>query len=144
MNEKLKDVLFKINFKKRFDNLFDKHSHKNLFKNANPSEVRKIIEKSGLKCVYHREGKFFKIDNDQNPISLNMSTDIGIVEFVLDAIINGEAVGGPFGYMASQLGPEEKIKKPRFSDYVELEEILVEGFGIYKDIKKGLLEFRYK
>lgn len=140
MTERLKNVLVKIDFKNRFDTLFEKHSHRNLFKKADPKEVQKIIEKLGYECVYHKSGKFFKIDDVQPNLSLNLSTDIGIVEFILDAIVDDEGTGGPFGYMSTFIEHEERIKKPRFGSYEELEEILIEGFGIYEDIKKGILE----
>jgi hypothetical protein len=139
MTERLKSILLKINFKNRFDSLFEKHSHRNLFKKADPKEVQKIIEKLGYECVYHKSDKFFKIDNVQPNLSLDLSTDIGIVEFILDAIVDGEGTGGPFGHMSTFIEHEDRIKKPRFASYEELEEILVEGLGIYEDIKKELL-----
>jgi len=63
MTERLKNVLLSVNFKNRYDSLFEKHSHRNLFKKADPKEVQKIIEKLGYECVYHKSDKFFKIDN---------------------------------------------------------------------------------
>lgn len=73
MTERLKRVLLSIDFKNRFDNLFEKHSHRNL---------------------------------------LNMSTDLGIVEFILDAMIDGEGSGGPFGYMLRYLSRKRKDEQP--------------------------------
>ncbi len=139
MTERLKNILVEIDFKNRFDILFENHSHRNLFKKADPKEVQGIIEKLGYECTYHKSGKFFKIDDVQPDLSLNLSIEIGVVEFILDAIVNGEGTGGPFGYMSTFIVHEERIKKPRFGSYEELEEILIEGFGIYEDIKKGLL-----
>lgn len=139
MNERLKNILIEIDFKDRFDTLFEKHSHRDLFKKADPSEVQRIVEKLGYQCVFHASDKFFKIDGVRPDISLNMSTDLGIVEFILDAIVDGEGTGGSFGYMSTFIEHEDRIKKPRFATYEELEEILIEGFGIYEDIKKGLL-----
>lgn len=142
MNATLKNVLVEMNFKGRFDALFDKHAHKNMFKDANPADVQKIIEKLGYTCKYHTKGKFFEID-DADQIGLNLSTDIGIVDFILSTIIDGKGEGGPFGYMAILIDPtEQRTKKPRFSSYAELEEILVEGFNIFEDIKKGLQKSR--
>ncbi|MEQ9303077.1 MAG: hypothetical protein RJQ14_04110 [Marinoscillum sp.] len=138
MTEKLKNILIKIDFKNRFNHLFEKHSHRNLFKKADPKKVQGIIEKLGYKSVYYKSDKFFKVDDVQPNLSLNVSTDIGIVEFILDAVVDGEGEGGPFGYMSSFIEYEEMVKKPRFSSYEELEEILIEGFGIYEDIKKEL------
>lgn len=142
MNEILKKVLVEIDFKNRFDALFEKHSHRNLFKKANPSEVQKIIEKLGHKCTYYKRDKFFKIDDDKSDISLNLSTNLGIVEFILDAKVDEEGTGGPFGYMSTFIESEERIKKPRFATYEELEEILEEGIKLYDGIKKGLLDSR--
>lgn len=139
MTERLKNVLLSVNFKNRYDTLFEKHSHRNLFKKADPKEVQGIIEKLGYECVYHKSDKFFKIDDVQPNLSLNLSTDIGIVEFILDTTVNGEGDGGPFDYMCTFVSDDENLKAPRFASYEELEEILVEGFGIYEDIKKGLL-----
>jgi len=140
MTERLKNVLLSVNFKNRYDSLFEKHSHRNLFKKADPKEVQKIIEKLGYECVYHKSDKFFKIDNVQPNLSLNLSTDIGIVEFILDTTVDGEGDGGPFDYMCTFVSNDENLRAPRFSSYEELEQILIEGFGIYEDIKKGLLE----
>ena len=139
MTERLKNVLLSMNFKNRYDTLFEKHSHRNLFKKADPKEVQEIIEKLGYECVYHKTDKFFKIDDVQPNLSLNLSTDIGIVEFILDTTVDGEGDGGPFDYMCTFVSDDENLKAPRFASYEELEEILVEGFGIYEDIKKGLL-----
>lgn len=139
MTERLKNVLLSVNFKNRYDTLFEKHSHRNLFKKADPKEVQGIIEKLGYECVYHKSDKFFKIDDVQPNLSLNLSTDIGIVEFILDTTVDGEGDGGPFDYMCTFVSDDENLKAPRFASYEELEEILVEGFGIYEDIKKGLL-----
>lgn len=140
MNDKLKNILLKINFKRRFDNLFEKHSHRNLFRKVNPLEVKKIVERLGYKCDYYKAGKFFKIDDVHPNVSLNVSIDLGIVEFILDTIIDGEGVGGPFGYMSTLIEPDQRIKKPCFSSYEELEEILIEGFELYESIKDGLIQ----
>lgn len=139
MTERLKNILVEIDFKNRFDILFEKHSHRNLFKKADPQMVQEIIEKLGYGCTYHKSGKFFKVDKAQSNLSLNLSTDIGIVEFILDAIVDGEGTGGPFDYMCTFISDDENLKAPRFSSYEELEEILKEGFSIYEDIKRELI-----
>lgn len=138
MNETLKQVLVDTNFKERFDTLFEKHSHRNLFKKAEPSKVSQIIKEIGYQNNYIKNGKYFEVDDRTQNISLNLSTDLGIVEFILNARINNEGCGGPFGYMSTFIEKEDRIKKPRFSDYEELKEILEEGFKIYEDIK-GLI-----
>ncbi|MEN8194701.1 MAG: hypothetical protein ABFS12_17910 [Bacteroidota bacterium] len=140
MNETLKQVLVEVNFKERFDALFDKHSHKNLFKKAEPSKVSQIIEEIGYQNKYVKNGKYFEVDDRTQNVSLNLSTDLGIVEFILNAKIKEEGCGGPFGYMSSLIDKEDRIKKPRFSDYEELKEILEEGFEIYEAIKAQLIE----
>lgn len=140
MTERLKNVLLEINFKNRYDKLFESHSHRNLFKKSNPIDVQRIIEKLGYDCVYFKSDKFFKVDNVQPDLSLNLSTNIGIVEFILDTTVDGEGDGGPFDYMCTLVSEDEDLKAPRFATYEELEEILIEGFGIYEDIKKGLLK----
>lgn len=65
MTDKLKNVLSDIDFKDRFDAIFQKHSHKNLFKKADPLEVEKIIKNLGYDCKYHESNKFFKVDDIQ-------------------------------------------------------------------------------
>jgi hypothetical protein len=42
--------------------------------------------------------------------------------------------------MCTFLNNDENLKAPRFATYEELEEILIEGFKLYEDIKKGLLD----
>ena len=139
MTERLKNILLGINFKTRYDILFEKHSHRNLFKKADPNKVQEIVERLGYDCVYHKSDKFFKIDDIQSNVSLNLSTDIGIVELILDVMVGGDGDGGPFDYMCTFVSNDENLKAPRFASYEELEEILIEGFSIYEDIKKGLL-----
>jgi hypothetical protein len=138
MNETLKKALINVDFKERFDNLFEKHSHRNLFKKAEPNIVSQIIEDLGYKNIYKKDGKYFEVDDRTANVSLNLSVDIGIVEFILNAKINGEGCGGPFDYMCTFISSDDKLKVPRFSDYKELKEILEEGFGIYEDIKREL------
>jgi hypothetical protein len=38
------------------------------------------------------------------------------------------------------ISDDQNLKAPRFATYEELNEILMEGFKLYEDIKKGLLE----
>jgi hypothetical protein len=95
MTETLKRVLLSIDFKNRYDALFNKHSHRNLFKKADPKEVQRLIEKLGYTCTHHKADKFLKVDDVQPNLSLNLSTGIGIVEFVLDTTVDGEGDGGP-------------------------------------------------
>lgn len=140
MNKTLKQVLVEVNFKERFDALFNKHSHRNLFKKAEPSKVSQIIEEIGYQNKYVKNGKYFEVDDRTLNVNLNLSTDLGIVEFILNAKIKEEGCGGPFGYMSSLIDKEDRIKKPRFSDYEELKVILEEGFEIYEAIKAKLIE----
>ncbi|MBL0743874.1 hypothetical protein [Chryseolinea lacunae] len=140
MTERLKSVLLRIDFKSRYVALFDKHSHRNFFRKADPEKVQAIIEKLGYVCRYHKNGKFFEIDNVQPNLSLNLSTDIGIVDFIFSTTVDGEGDGGPFRYMCTFVSTDDNFKPPRFANYEELEEILIEGFRMYEDIKKGLLE----
>ncbi|MFN7372809.1 MAG: hypothetical protein ACK5SK_11015 [Cyclobacteriaceae bacterium] len=140
MTDRLRKILLSIDFKNRYDALFNKHSHRNLFKKADPRQVQQIIENLGYVCTYHKSDKFFKIDNVQPSLSLNLSTDIGIVEFILDTTVDGEGDGGPFDYMCTLISDDQNLKAPRFATYEELKEILMEGFKLYEDIKKGLLE----
>ena len=90
--------------------------------------------------MYVKNGKYFEVDDRTQNVSLNLSTDLGIVEFILNARIKEEGCGGPFGYMSSLIAKEDRIKKPRFSNYRELKEILEEGFELYEDIKAQLIK----
>ncbi|MGQ1948757.1 hypothetical protein ACT3CD_16825 [Geofilum sp. OHC36d9] len=138
MNEILKKALINVKLKERFDNLFEKHSHKKLFKKADPIMVSQLITDLGYLNIYKKNGKYFEVDDRTGNVSLNLSVDIGIVEFILNAKINGEGCGGPFDYMCTFISSDEKLKAPRFSDYKELKEILEEGFKLYEDIKNEL------
>ena len=138
MNPKLRKVLTEIDFKNRFNALYQEHAHRNLFKKTDPLEVEKIINKLGFKCLYFKGDKFFRVDYQDSEVCLNLSVDLGIVDFILDIVIDGEGDGGPFGYLSSKIEREENIKKPRFGTYEELEIILSEGLKIYSDIKNAL------
>ncbi|MDX2306095.1 MAG: hypothetical protein NW226_25010, partial [Microscillaceae bacterium] len=77
------------------------------------------------------EGKF--------DISFRLSVKYAIVEFLLAfGTEDGKiSIGGPFDFICELLGRDE-FKRPVFSSYEELEEILQEGFAIYEDIKAEL------
>jgi hypothetical protein len=140
MTDRLRKILLSIDFKKRYEVLFNKHSHRNLFRKADPRQVQEIVEKLGYVCTYYKSDNFFKIDNVQSGLSLNLSTDMGVVEFILDATIDGEGDGGPFDYMCTLISDDPNLKAPRFATFEELKDILMEGLKLYEDIKKGLLE----
>lgn len=129
-------------------NRYKKLSHENgdlgnKMKVYSNDEVIKIASGLGYNLSYNKKENFFKLleKNDGLETQLNISLKYGLVELILGIVEDGDRyeVGGPFGVITRLLGEEERIKYPAFKDYDQLRNILRESFGIYEDIKKGLL-----
>ena len=141
MNIKLKETLIKIGFVERFKQLFQEHNHSNLFKNADIDEVIAMIKENGYLCSYNKKHKFYKVQEKSENVfntSLHISLELGVAEFILNIVIDGQGDGGPFSFMCDLLGSVDRINNPRFSNYKELNDVLSIGFSIYEDIKKEL------
>lgn len=106
-------------------------------------KVIRVATNLGFDLSYNKKENFFKLleNNEGLETQLNISLKYGSVELILGIVKNGEryTVGGPFGMIARLLGESEKIKKPAFTSYDQLRDILKGSFTIYNDIKIGLL-----
>jgi hypothetical protein len=139
----MKSVLLKINFIVRYKQLSKKHQNEDSFENYEVEPVLEMIKKSGYNSKFKKNGTFFEIiqKKGQYIFQLNICLKYGLVELILGVEKGKErlAVGGPFGHISTLLGEEDKIFKPSFVDYNELNEILKESFEIFEDIKKEAL-----
>ncbi|SMG09453.1 hypothetical protein SAMN05661096_00216 [Marivirga sericea] len=122
----------------KYSKLLEKHSVVNTMSAHDVEEVEKLIIKNGYpNSKYLSDENYYLLE--QSDISeFKLSTKGGLVEFILTVKRHNISFAGNFGFIVYMAGQGAMFKKPSFSSYEELEEILVEGFGIYEDIKKGL------
>lgn len=144
ISNELHTILRTVNFDQRYRVLFEKHNHKNLFKNADLKEVCKHLQILGYNSSVNKTEKFIRVQTDHASVTVNIALTAGVVEIILNLKQGREIEGGPLGYLYSQLSGEERNLKPRFSSYQELEEILVECFSLVEEIKNEWINVKVK
>lgn len=145
LNETTKELLRGVNFLNRYEKLVSDHNHKNFLSDIDIEKVKQIIQNEGFKNIsYNKREKFFTLEEIEGVVDLcfKISVDHSAVEFILSfgTIDKTYSCGGNFGFINMLLGSDKGYKKPTFSSYTELEEILKVGFDIYKDVKAEFLK----
>ncbi|MFT9818123.1 hypothetical protein [Lysinibacillus sp. NPDC056185] len=146
----IKAALEKIRFVDRYKKLSERFS-------GNPNDlndrldeydiekVNEIFKGLGHVATFDKKEKFFKvgvIDNSPNyMIWFNVILEYGMTEFIWVVYHNDEVrLGSPWSvYSRLLIDPRERIKKPVYRGYEELEEILEEAFLMYDDFKSELI-----
>ena len=143
MNEKLTLIFEQLEFNNWYESLSKMRSEQRLEDYSN-NEVIELTKKMGFDVKYYKKENFFRYVNEFNGIqtNLNFSLKYGLVELILDLVINGERIrtGGPFTYIYRLLNNGEVIKNPSFKDYNELEFILNESFRFIEKLNLKLRE----
>lgn len=146
LDVKLKPVLTKIDFVNRYQKLSDKfQTDESSFSNYNDSTVKEIIESYGYKVKFNKSEKFFKILEKENDykFQFNIVLKYGIVELIWDVLENNQrlSLGGPWGLITKlYMKNEVSIPLPKFCNYMDLKEILIDAFRIYEDFKHQLIK----
>jgi hypothetical protein len=115
------------------------------FKNYSNNQVLEIFEKIGYDYKYDRRENFFGLQEslDDYVFIFNISLRVGRVEFIWAIRENGNILpfGGPWNFIIKMLGRGDlNMRKPVFSNYEDLESLLREGFAIYEDFKKEVVQ----
>lgn len=150
MKPEIKAVLEKIEFVDRYKKLSKRY-------NGNPNDlndrldeydiekVNEIFKGLGHVATFDKKEKFFKvglIDNSPNyMIWFNVILEYGMTEFIWVVYHNDEfRLGSPWSvYSRLLIDPGERIKKPVYRSYEELEGILEAAFLMYDDFKSELI-----
>lgn len=148
--EKQLRIYENINFCSRYENLSKKNQFENTFENYSNDEVVRIIEKIGHRAKFIKNGNFFKIEEKAFGIKFyfHINLKYGFTELIIGATnieLDEFILGGPFGGIFKDIayvkdGEEKSVRKPKFSTYEELQEILKEALSIYEDFKVEFLK----
>ena len=145
---RLKKVLQKINFEKRYLEICNKYSDfRNSINSKSISDIDLLLNQMEVKFKYSKKECFFKIEDKSNLITIgfNIIPYTGALQFVWSVKQNKQMLELSCGVLESIL--EEMLNKsfeirprPYYSNYQELEEILTEAFAIYEDFKTEVLK----
>lgn len=152
MKPVIKTVLEKIEFVDRYRALSEQFEGNpddinDRIENYEIEKVNEIFNKLGYDADFDDKEKFFKVgvlDNSPNyMIWFNIILEYGMTEFIWVVYRNNEVrLGSPWSvYSRLLIDPSERIKKPVYRSYKELEEILKEAFLMYEDFKSELINF---
>ena len=138
---RLKKVLQKINFGKRYSDFQNSINSKSI------SDIDLLLNQMEVKFKYSKKECFFKIEDKSNLITIgfNIIPYTGALQFVWSVKQNEQMLKLSWGVWESIL--EEMLNKnfeirprPYYSNYQDLEEILTEAFAIYEDFKTEVLK----
>ena len=145
---RLKKVLQKINFEKRYLEICNKYcDFQNSINSKSISYIDLLLNQMEIKFKYSKKECFFKIEDKSNLITIgfNIIPYTGALQFVWSVKLNKQMLELSWGVWESIL--EEMLNKsfeirprPYYSNYQELEEILTEAFAIYEDFKTEVLK----
>lgn len=150
MKPEIKTVLEKIEFVNRYRVLSEQfrgnpNDINDRLDSYDIEKVNEIFTKLGYDVAFDNKEKFFKVgvvDNSSNyTIWFNIILEYGMTEFIWGVYHNNEVrLGSPWSvYSRLLIDPSERIKKPVYRSYEELEEILKEAFSMYEDFKFNLI-----
>ena len=145
---RLKKVLQKINFEKRYLEICNKYSDfQNRINSKSISDIDLLLNQMEIKFKYSKKECFFKIKEKivTYDFQFNIIPYTGALQFVWSVKLNKQMLELSWGVWESIL--EEMLNKsfeirprPYYSNYQELEEILTEAFAIYEDFKIEVLK----
>ena len=150
MTYKEYEIYKKISFVERYEKLSVKFQFEERL-DYSKENVLDLIKKIGYTAKYVKKDNFFKIEEKKGIIKfyLNICLKYSNVELVIGAtnIIEDKfLIGGVFVRICTEvnyykgISLDENIKKPKFRNYEELQEILTEAFAIYEDFKTEVLK----
>ena len=144
---RLKRILQKINFEKRYLEIRNKYSDfENSIDSKSISDIDLLLNQMEVKFKYSKKECFFKIEDKSNLITIgfNIIPYTGALQFVWSVKQNEQMLELSWGVWESIL--EEMLNKsfeirprPYYSNYQELKEILTKAFAIYEDFKTEVL-----
>lgn len=149
LNPKVQKALQQIDFVKRYEKLSQKYddiktplSERLIY--IDGETVIDIVKDLGYDIQFNGKDKFFYIDEkvENFKFSFRFILDEGMMDFIFAVWENVELlVGDPWGvYSRRMINLDYRIKKPKYSDYDDLEEILKVGCEIYNDFKNCIVD----
>ena len=153
MTDKEYLVYKNINFFNRYNAFRIKSTDIDINETLEKYDIGKVLEifsELGYEKVkFIKSGTFFKETNKENPFEFyfHVSLKYGVCELILGGknLEKDIFVGGVYGNIMSDLlsfesKEEKRFRRPCFTDYNELKEILKESLSIYEDFKKEFIK----
>ena len=145
---RLKKVLQKINFEKRYLEICTKHSDReNNIKDKSLKEIGELLNNINVSFSFSKKECFFKIKEKivAYDFQFNIIPYTGALQFVWDIKVNKIRLKLGWGMWENIVEEIESIDfeikpRPYYSNYKELEEILREALAIYEDLKTEVLK----
>ena len=145
---RLKRILEKINFEKRYLEICTKHSDReNNIKDKSLKEIGELLNNINVSFSFSKKECFFKIKEKivAYDFQFNIIPYTGALQFVWDIKVNKIRLKLGWGMWENIVEEIESIDfeikpRPYYSNYEELEEILREAFAIYEDFKTEVLK----
>ena len=145
---RLKKVLQKINFGKRYLEICNKYSDReNNIKDKSLKEIGELLNNINVSFSFSKKECFFKIKEKivAYDFQFNIIPYTGALQFVWDIKVNKIRLKLGWGMWENIVEEIESIDfeikpRPYYSNYEELEEILREAFAIYEDFKTEVLK----
>jgi hypothetical protein len=141
-----KEILEKINFLGRYVDIY-KSSLKSMdhpFESYSNDKAIQIFDNLGYRFRFYKTEKFFGLKESHNDYEFifNISLRYGKLELIWGLKKSDQKIrlGGPWNVIVKLMGRSDLgIKKPAFSNYKELEDLLRQAFSLYEDFKKEVI-----
>ena len=150
LNPIIKQALVGMDFVERYEKLSNAYSAERTpdeerLKYIDGELVMDMIAAAGYTPLFDEKEKFYKIKEEQKggyTFGFHIILYAGMVDLVWVVKKKDQVLlGSPWSvYSRRLIDPKYRIKKPIFSDYDDLEEILNTAFDMYNDFKKAVLE----
>lgn len=145
LNQATKQLLHNINFSERYEKLVSDFSDSIYLDKLNYNEVSNVLKRLSISnFAFDKKEELYTLEkvNGDPYLEFKISVKHSVVEFILAFGTDNKSYscGGNFGVINMLMGSKKGFKKPAFSNYEDLEEILRKGGNIYKDLKSELLK----
>ncbi len=144
MNDKLEQVLYKIDFFERVKKLSERYISDSTEFIYDVNRILEILLELGYSAIYHNRESFFEITDEYGSyrIKFQISVEYGYLDAGWYVYKGNSLIWGDVWQMLSidfDDRYEEKMK-PTFSSYEEMREILRETLMLYEDFKHVVLD----
>ncbi len=149
-SEEIIAIYKRIDFQNRYEKLSNSYQFEERLEYSNDSVI-KLLEELDYRPKYIRSNNFFKIEDTLGDIKFNLNINlkysnvesiIGATNLKTKEFLLGDVFGGICKDIEIFESQEKEgfVKKPKFRNYSDLQEILVEIVSIYEDFKYEILK----
>ena len=150
LSKKELEIFEKINLYERHSNISNQYRYEDKLKDYSNDKTIEIVKELGYTAKYRKKENFFQIIETINEMRFyfHFSLKYGLVEIIMGMMDKNKKniIGGLVPNICKKIEivkNEEKkgdIKKARFRNYEDLQNIIREYFLIYEDLKTEVLK----